>query len=191
MIYIDCIVNDIFTSKTYILTADGTQDVWLVDCGDVEKVYAKIGDKKVKGVLLTHGHFDHIYGVPALLQKFPDCRICTTAEGFDMLADGKLSLARYYGILVKAFPNNRIICREGDVVPLFDDVYAVVYETPGHHSSCLVFAVGDFLFTGDSYIPGAEVVIELPGSDPELAQQSVERILSLAECKLIMCGHKM
>ena len=72
MIQIKEIVNSIFTSKTYILFCEGEDKAWLVDIGDIEPVVAFLQEKKlmVEGVFLTHGHFDHIYGLPSLLEHY-------------------------------------------------------------------------------------------------------------------------
>lgn len=70
MIQIHYITNTIFTSKTYILYREGESKVWLVDIGDVEPVVEFLQEKNlsVEGVLLTHAHFDHIYGLEALVE---------------------------------------------------------------------------------------------------------------------------
>ena len=67
---------------------------------------------------------------------------------------------------------------------------AKVHETPGHHPSCLTFEIGDYLFTGDAYIPGEKVVTILPGADKTLAAESLERIKRMAEGKVVCPGHE-
>lgn len=49
----------------------------------------------------------------------------------------------------------------------------------------------NYLFTGDAYILGVKVVTTLKGGDKKLAAKSVERILKLAEGKIICPGHKV
>lgn len=80
MIQIKEIINSIFTLKTYILFCEGKDKAWMVDIGDVDPVVSFL-DKKgltVEGVFLTHGHFDHIYGLPSLLEHYPECKVYTT-----------------------------------------------------------------------------------------------------------------
>ena len=74
------IVNSIFTSKTYILYKEQKDKAWLVDMGDIEPVLAFLEEKHliVEGVLLTHAHFDHIYGVVPLVEKYPQCKVYLT-----------------------------------------------------------------------------------------------------------------
>jgi len=71
MLKVSHIVNSVFTSRTYILTQEGSRSVWLIDCGDVPPIVDMLsslgGDSVIiKGVLLTHVHYDHIYGLPRL-----------------------------------------------------------------------------------------------------------------------------
>ena len=82
-----------------------------------------------------------------------------------------------------------IVCREGDEKELFPNVKARVYETPGHHPSCLTFEVEDYLFTGDAYIPGVKVVTNLPGGNKEKAKASKERIEVLMSSHQLCAGH--
>ena len=183
------ITNSIFTSKTYVLGDTNQSSIWLVDCGDIDKVLAQIGDLVIAGVLLTHAHFDHIYGLPELLQHFPLCQVVTNEVGLKTLADSRLNLSRYHETPIAVSPENVLLVQEGDSVPLFEDLSARVYETPGHHPSCLTFEIGDCLFTGDAYIPGEKVITNLPGGDKALAAESVKRILELGVGKTILSGH--
>lgn len=185
------ITNSIFTSKTYVLTAGGAEAVWLVDCGDYGKVEEVVGGKAITGVLLTHAHFDHIYGLPELLEKHPACKVYTNESGCVALGDARLNLSRYHGTPVLVSPSSVYLCDEGDDIALFNGVSAHVYATPGHHPSCLCIQVGSYLFTGDSYIPGVKVVTNLPGANKQQAQESVTRIMELAKGKVLCAGHEV
>lgn len=186
MIKVSHILNSVFSSMTYILSCDGSNDVWLVDCGDVDKLP---NDIVVKGALLTHAHFDHIYGIPKLLEMYPNCVIYTNIIGKETLADPKANMSKYHDSPLSIKPNNVRICADGDVIEIFKDTIAMVYETPGHHPSCLTFAVDNFVFTGDAYIPGFKVVTNLPRGDRSMAQKSTEKILVLSQGKAIYSGH--
>ena len=190
------IVNSVFSSRTYILSNDAGNEFWLVDCGDVSplmEVFSSMsgGSFVVKGVLLTHAHFDHIYGLPHLTEMFPEVKVYTNEAGRRTLADSRRNLSRYHGNPIAFESDNVVVCEDGDVVELFDGVSAKVFETPGHHPSCLTFEVGDYLFTGDAYIPGVAVVTLLPEADKVLAAQSVEQIKSLAEGRIVCPGHEV
>lgn len=190
------IVNSVFTSRTYILTQEGCRSVWLVDCGDVAPlmdVLSSMGYDSaiIKGVLLTHVHYDHIYGLPRLKEMFPSLQVYTNEYGKKALTDIRLNYSKYHNDPIVYESENVVTCDEGSEIELFDGVQAKAYHTPGHHPSCLTYEVGDYLFTGDAYIPGVKVVTTLKGGDKEKAEESVERILRLAEGKTVCAGHEV
>lgn len=192
MIQIKEIVNSIFTSKTYILFCEGEDKAWLVDIGDIEPVVAFLQEKKlmVEGVFLTHGHFDHIYGLPSLIENYPNCRVYTTEFGKKSLASDKLNMSRYHEIPIIYEGDNVIVVHEDERMRLYDgEPLMELYETPGHNPGCLTMVLGDMVFTGDAYIIGVGANTQLPYANKEMAQQSLERILKLAEGKKIFSGH--
>lgn len=196
MLSVSHIVNSVFTSRTYILAEEAKPAFWLVDCGDMPPLIAQLsllaGDSfSIKGVLLTHAHYDHIYGLPRLTELFPEVKVYTNERGRDALTDPRLNMSKYHGDPVVYKSDNVVVCGEGSVIGLFDGVRATVYDMPGHHPSCLVFEVGANLFTGDAYIPGEKVVTTLPGGDKELAAASLERIMKLSVGRVVFPGHDM
>ena len=196
MLKVTHIVNSVFTSRTYILTYGDSKKCWIVDCGDVEPLIEKISDLigntfKICGMLLTHAHYDHMYGLPRLAEMFPEVRIFTNDMGRKALANERINMSRYHEDPIKFESDTVMVCNDGDVVELFDGVKAIIHYTPGHNPSCLTFEVGDYLFTGDTYIPGVAVVTNLPGGDKVLAAQSLERIKTLAIGKNVCPGHEV
>lgn len=136
MIQIKEIVNSIFTSKTYILFCEGEDKAWLVDIGDIEPVVAFLQERKlmVEGVFLTHGHFDHIYGLPSLLEHYPECMVYTTEFGKKSLASDKLNMSRYHEMPISYEGDNVLVVHEGDSMRLFEgEPLMQFYETPGHN----------------------------------------------------------
>lgn len=190
MFTVHYVVNSIFDSRTYILREERSDYVWLVDCGDMDKILAKIGSKTIQGVLLTHVHFDHIYGLNELLERFPSACVYTNAWGVGALANEKLNMSRYHESPFFVVSDRVCECREGSTISLFDDVNASIYHTPGHNPSCLTFLIGNCLFTGDAFIPGIRVVTTLPHADKWQATQSLQRILVMARGKEIYPGHE-
>lgn len=193
MLNIEFINNRVFNSRTYILSKEEYEKVWLVDCGDIDRVIEMIGEKSVEGVLLTHAHSDHIYGLESLMKRFPVVKIYTNAAGVETLKDPRLNLSHYHSeypdISIEAPKNVRIV-NEEDSIDIMG-VPAQVYETPGHAPSCITYVVEDRAFTGDAYIPGVKVFTGFPYANRQQAQQSVERILQLcSHCKFLP-GHTL
>lgn len=176
-------VNSIFTSDTWIILRKNI--AYLIDCGDVDNFLAVLPkDTSIKGVFLTHTHFDHIYGVKRLLELFPSCLVYTSEYGVKGLSSDKLNLSRYHteGESIKFVSNHIKILKEGDVIPLFNgDAKLIVMETPGHDPSCLSYRIDKCLFTGDAYIPGIKTVTNLPHGNKLEAENSEKRIKEVIE----------
>ena len=185
------LVNSFYTSNTYLIS--DAEGVWLVDCGDyASQVKPLLDGRKVLGVLLTHTHSDHIYGLVDLLEDFPDARIFSNDFGILALGDSRLNLSHYHSevpdLSIKSV-RNFISVDEGDEIQLSEDLPASVLATPGHDKSCLSYVIGDYLFTGDSYIPGERLVAIFPNSDKAQAKASYNRLLELSK-KFVVCpGH--
>lgn len=183
------LVNSFMSSMTYVLSESKSNNIWLVDCGDADKIIGLIGGKNVKGVLLTHAHYDHIYGLPTILNLFPDCTIFTNSFGIKALASAKLNLSKYHEDPIEISGSFVRETKEGNKIEIFPDLTVSVYETPGHNPSCLCFKVKDYFFTGDAYIPDLKVVTNLPGGNKEQAVSSFERIQLLIQNYIVCAGH--
>lgn len=194
MIEVFGIINSVSNSKTYILHTNGCNKVWLIDIGDVEPIFKFLEKRKqtVAGVFLTHGHFDHFYGLPSLMDRFPDCKIYATSYTKQAIASEELNLSVKCEKPIKYEKEDVVVVHEGDEFILFEGETPLhIYETPGHNPGCMAMIVGDYIFTGDAYIPGLGVKDFVPYANKEHAKQSMERILKLADGKTIFAGHKV
>lgn len=192
MVDIHDITNTVFTSKTYILSKEGCDKAWLVDIGDVEPVLEFLNSNRlaVGGVFLTHAHFDHIYGLEALVEHFPECKVYVTEYAKQALASDRLNLSRYHGVRINYNKNNVVIVHEGESMKLFEEEPQMLfYETPGHNPGCLTMVIGDIIFTGDAYIPSVGTNTQLPYSNKQLAKQSLDRIINLTVGRKLFPGH--
>lgn len=185
------IVNSIFTSNTYIISEEDSECVWMIDVGDTERVLNSLSkDVIINGVFITHPHFDHIYGINKLIDSFPNCIVYTSHDGKQGLYSDKLNLSYYHDDPMVFLGTNVRILEEKDQIELFENCYLETLETPGHHWSCLTYKVGNYLFTGDSFIPNVKVVTKLKGGNIEASKKSLKKIMSCISNATIICpGH--
>jgi glyoxylase-like metal-dependent hydrolase (beta-lactamase superfamily II) len=189
------ITNSFFSSRTYWLSDQQEDKFWLVDCGDIEEVVKQIPTKStIAGVMLTHVHYDHIYGLNRLMTLMPDCLIYTNDFGQKSLTDPKRNFSRYHTDVddfIFEYPENVVVVGEGEKIKLYEGVYAEVFYTPGHDESCLCYKVGKELFTGDAYIPGVKTVTTFPHSSKKKAVESDFKICSLSRGMIVWPGHTL
>ena len=190
MLQVKRIINSIFTSNTYLLYDERYSYCWLIDIGD----YAKVADAlpqgvEIRGVFLTHTHFDHIYGLNELYNAWPKIIVYTSESGHNALYNDKTNLSRYHNCPI-IYEGDRVkILGDGDIIELYPDIQLTSYATPGHSTCSLSHEVANNLFTGDAYIPGIKVVTKLPGGNRIIAKQSIEKILTLAKGRVVYPGH--
>ena len=177
--------NKFLSSNTFVLQ-DGDNAV-LVDCGDVEKID---GNLHVDAVFVTHPHIDHIYGLKKLLERYPTCKVYILHGGSEYLASDRRNLSKYHEIPFSFVSDNIIEVNDGDVILISRSIKVKVYATPGHNPICASYQIGNFLFTGDSYIPGIKTVTVLPRANKEDALKSEVFIKKIWVEGVILCpGH--
>lgn len=159
----------------------------LIDAGDEWE-----GFYNVSNVLLTHAHFDHIYGLNRVIELNPNVQIYTNEPGREMLLNARKNLSYYHNTPFILFNTSRIVTvADGEDVEVGNGLMAKSIFTPGHNPSCISWVIEDEIFTGDSYIPGMKVVTNLPGGNKEQAKDSEAKILKLAQNRKIYSGHML
>lgn len=183
------IQNTVLNSNSFILWEEQCADCWLVDVGDIEPIFETIGERMVRGVFLTHTHYDHIYGINRLVERFPECIVYTSQCGKEGLFSDKLNFSRYHDDSILFQGKHIEVLEEGDEVSLFPYVVMKAMYTPGHDWSCMSYYTNDVIFTGDSYIPNIKVVTSFPKSNKIEAQISLDKISDLSKTRHVYPGH--
>ena len=86
-----------FGTNAYIIYDFRGSECILVDAPfPYDRILGFIGSNGLKpsSLLLTHGHFDHIFGIPALRKAYPETRILIASEDMHFLEDNAAESAR-------------------------------------------------------------------------------------------------
>lgn len=194
-IEINQVINSVYDSNSFVVCMHTAQGgvYWIVDVGDVGKILSHVPtDANVEGVLLTHTHFDHIYGLNNLLKVYPSIRIITNAEGAKSLLSPKLNFSKYHQDaedFIVSKPGNVEIVSDGVLNCCSSEFDIEVHSTPGHDISCLTYKIGKYVFSGDSFIPGVTTRATLPRSEKSKVKASESFIVGLADGMTLCPGH--
>jgi glyoxylase-like metal-dependent hydrolase (beta-lactamase superfamily II) len=174
-----------------MLNRENLDEIFLVDIGWLDPVLKKMTDKQfISGVFLTHAHYDHIIDINKLIQNFPECIIYCSEYTSQCLYSEKLNLSFYHQDPIMLQKGTIKTVRHLDCINIFNDIEVMVFETPGHNPGCISYQIGNYLFTGDSYIPGYPVVTKLKGGSKLESENSLKLIRSLLSHESVICpGH--
>lgn len=192
MLKVKKITNNNFTSNVYLITSSLKEEVFLIDCGAFENVIDILPSNAiVKGVFLTHYHYDHICFIEKWVEKFPEVTIFGSLITQEGLKDPKRNLSFYHENPILYNPSSFNIIQENDIISLFENDFQLrVIETEGHCEGSLTFVIDDFIFTGDALIPNIPVVTKLKTGSKEKSKSSVEKINKNTMKDTIICpGH--
>lgn len=171
----------------YLLWEDNRPDCLVIDPGaEPEKIREVAGDRKIAGILLTHGHFDHI-GAVDKLQEPGTCILIHPADA-SMLMDGKLNASRLLLGRDVTVPAVAELISDGQSFTLAGLSFEVIH-TPGHTGGGVCYRFGEHLFTGDTLFEHGWGRTDLPGGSQVELMQSLRKILSMARTMIIHPGH--
>jgi len=151
----------------------------VIDPGEEpESIQGAIASRRLTpvGVLVTHGHIDHI-GAVAPVARWADSAVYMAADDAHWLRELAPDLE----------PD--VLVRGGErlqIGPFIVDVLAVPGHSPGH----VAFLVEGVLFGGDALFRGSVGRVDLPGGDwPTLERSLRSLIADLPPDTLVLPGH--
>lgn len=141
----------------------------IVDPGEAAPVLRVLEENQwqPEAILLTHHHNDHVGGVKALRQHFPDVVVYGPEETQDK--------------------GTTQIVKEGDVISVLGHDFSV-FATPGHTLGHICFFSSPYLFCGDTLFSGGCGRL-FEGTASQM-YQSFCKINALPDDTVICCAHE-
>lgn len=183
--FIKCFPLGPFQANCYLLGDEETHVCAVIDPGaDAPKVLAEAqeADYKIQSILLTHGHFDHVNGVPGLLEAIPGLPVYIHQA--DTTEEPKKS---DYALFFSPVPG-LVFWNEGDKVQV-GNLTVEVLHTPGHTPGSVTLRVEDALFTGDTLFCMSCGRTDLEGGDKDALDRSLRRLYELEGDYRVFPGH--
>ena len=187
------IYNDIYelNANTYLIV-DSNNNAVVIDpsVNNMNLVnHIKKNDYHLKGILLTHGHFDHIRGVDPLVDTFK-CPLYVFYLDEEMIYSPYLNCSEMMnddGFIVKS---EAITLKDKEVLHLLNEDIDVMW-TPFHTigSVCYLMKESKILFSGDTLFKDGIGRDDLPNSDRKSMKPSLEKLFKLDGDIKVYPGH--
>lgn len=167
--------------------ADGTPAVVIDPAGDAEVILDALRDRPVETIVLTHGHFDHMMAVPALIEA-TGAPLAVHRLDADALTDPARNLGGMAGVVVAA-PVPDIVLEDGDEVRCGDTPLRVLH-TPGHTPGSICLYAPGHLFSGDTLFADSVGRTDMAGGDARALAASIrEKLAPLPDDTEVYPGH--
>lgn len=181
--FIHALPLGVCAANCYLVSADGSHCIIVDPADNAEVIYALLQKYKYTpdAIFLTHGHFDHIYALPALLELCGALPVYLHEREVPYLFDRRLNLSE--ALFGTPFSFNGTVCplKQGDMLSGGGLDWKLIH-TPGHTlgSSCLFDETERVLISGDTLFAASIGRMDFPGGDTATLYRSLKALTALA-----------
>ncbi len=178
-------------TNCYFVYEEGRREAIFIDPADKGAyIYDRLQEKgfTVAGILLTHGHFDHIWGLAELRER-SGAKVYAYAGEKALCGDAHLNVSAGAGRACTADVD--VYADDGDEITIAGITCRLI-ATPGHTegSCCYYFPDGGFLISGDTLFAESVGRTDLPTGDMGALVRSVkEKLFVLPDDTRVYPGH--
>jgi glyoxylase-like metal-dependent hydrolase (beta-lactamase superfamily II) len=185
-----------FCKNGFVLGCQETREGVVIDPGDETPELLQAVEKhrlRIRYILLTHAHLDHITGVGAAKRALGAPVGLHQDDNF--LYDAVVQQGQMFGLRVERQPKVDFFY-DGEGPWRFGTYGAWVHHTPGHCPGGVCLAVGRegdtarTLFVGDTLFAGSIGRTDLPGGDLQTLLASIKNVLfKFPDETMVYSGH--
>lgn len=191
MYKIDSRILGMVGTNCYLLCNMDIKECVLIDPADSQDEISRMIDESgcsLKGILLTHGHFDHIMAADAVRDKY-GVKVYASCDEKNTLEQPHINLGEAYGLKLSVKAD--VWHKDGEILKLAGfDIEAL--HTPGHTEggSCYYIREIGVFFSGDTLFCGSVGRTDFPGgSMSEIVRSIKEKVMVLPDDTKVYPGH--
>lgn len=185
---IKCFSTGIFGSNTYIVWEN--KEGIIIDAGVADEEIMKFirdNNIKIKYIILTHGHIDHVYYADSLREQ-AGAKVIIHKNDNRALTDPMLNGTMMFGNAT-SFKEADETVEDRDIITAGELKFEVIH-TPGHSSGSICLKISDKLFSGDTLFYLAYGRTDLgDGNQEEMDNSFRNKILKLDDSIEVFPGH--
>ena len=189
-------------SNCYILAEENKCVV--IDPGESERLFQILEEHgwEPERILLTHEHCDHMAGLDALRDRYPQARFAATKVCNDGIQNTRLNMSRIMEVYLyfrgkSGIHYDPIVCRPADEIIEENEQLSWRGHTlrlvpmPGHTPGSVGIFLDERMFlSGDYLIPDEEPLLRFPGGDTDSYERVTEPFLNSLPAGIRVCpGH--
>ncbi len=176
-------------ANCFIIYDTDTKETIVVDPGDEpDRIIDFINDRKlkVKYILCTHAHFDHVGAVPEL-KEHTGALLLIHEEELEIYNAAK-DMAAFFGYDISELPPPDRTLKEGDELRIGRKSFTILH-TPGHSPGGICLFGNGLVVTGDTLFAGSVGRTDFHGGSLSKLRESFQRLMSLPEDTVVLPGH--
>lgn len=177
-------------TNCYILYDELSKEAMVFDPADnCEVILQNLSQNnlKLKYIVITHAHFDHICALDDLAQN-TSAKVCIGKDEYFSLNDSHLSLSNMFG---KSAPKTKaeLLINEGDTLYLGKSEITFIY-TPGHTKGGICALTDNILISGDTLFLESVGRSDFPGGSASVLANSIKtKLFTLPDNTVVYPGH--
>ena len=183
-------------TNCYLLYPDNTNLAIVVDAPleAAEEIPARLkaDGKTLAAILLTHGHWDHLWDAGEL-QKITGAKLYAGAKGGELVESPEFQRQNLYAESDFAAAKIDVSVKDGDTLDIAG-LKIKCFEAEGHCPGSIVYYTDDgehkYLFAGDVLFSGSVGRSDLWGGDFSKLEKAIKtRIYTLPDETIVLPGH--